>query len=70
MSLYSSASSFVGVVVVDAVVITAQHGQIRRCGVPTGFVGVDVVHLAPIGGYVAVWPGANEVFRGRHDALF
>src|SRR5699024_3900365 len=70
VALYSSASSFCGVVVVDAVVIAAQHRQIRRCGVAAVFVGVDVVYLAPIGGHVAVWPGANEVFRGRHNPLF
>ena len=28
---------------------------------PAVFVSVDVVNLAPIGWYVAVWPGAHEV---------
>ena len=69
VALYSSASSYLGVVVVDAVVIAAQHGQIRRCDVSAIFMSIDVVHLAPIGGNGAVWPRAHKVFRGGHDAL-
>ena len=51
----------IGVVVVDTVVVLAQHGQVRGFGVSAVFVGVDVVDLAPIGRHVAVWPRAHEV---------
>ena len=50
-------------VVVDAIVVFAQHGQVRGFGVSTVFVSVDVVNLASIGWYVAVWPRAHQVFR-------
>ena len=48
-------------IVIDAVVVLAQHREIRGFGVPAVFVGVDVVDLASIGWYVAVWPWAHEV---------
>ena len=51
------------IVVVDAVVVLAQHRQVRGFGVSAVFVGVDVVHLASIGWDVAVWPWAHQVFR-------
>ena len=51
------------IVVVDAVVVLAQHREIRGFGVSAVFVGVDVVDLASIGWYVAVWPWAHQVFR-------
>ena len=51
------------IVVVDAVVVLAQHRQVRRLGMPTVFVCVDVVNLASIGRYGAVWPWAHQVFR-------
>ena len=51
----------IGVVVVDAVVVLTQHRQVRGFGVSAVFVSVDVVHLASIGWYVAVWPRAHEV---------
>src|SRR5699024_12631753 len=70
VALCSSASSYLGVVVVDAVVIAAQHGQIRRCGVSAIFMSIDVVHLAPVGGNAAIWAGAHKVFRCRHNQLF
>ena len=50
------------IVVVDAVVVLAQHRQVRGFGVSAVFVCVDVVDLASIGWYVAVWPGTDEVF--------
>ena len=49
------------IVVVDAVVVLTQHGQVRGFGVSAVFVSVDVVHLASIGWDVAVWPGADEI---------
>ena len=51
----------VRVIVIDAVVVLTQHGQIRGFCMPAVFVGVDVVDLASIGWYVAVRPGAHEV---------
>ena len=48
-------------VIIDAVVVLTQHRQIRRLGMPTVFVGVDVVDLAPVGRDVAVRPGADEI---------
>ena len=49
------------IVVVDAVVVLTQHGQIRGFGVPAVFVCVDVVDLASIGWYVAVRPRTDEI---------
>ena len=49
------------VIVIDAVVILAQHRQIRGFCMPAILVGVDVVDLASIGWYVAVRPGADEI---------
>ena len=51
------------IVVVDAVEVLAQHGQIRGFCMSAVFVGVDVVDLASIGWYVAVRPGAHEILR-------
>ena len=51
------------IVVVNAVVVLAQHGQIRGFRVSTMFVCVDVVDLASIGRYGAVRPRAHQVFR-------
>ena len=48
-------------IVIDAVVVLTQHGQIRRLRMPAVFVSVDVVNLASIGWYVAVWPRTDEV---------
>ena len=53
----------VRVIVIDAVVVLTQHGQIRGFCMPAILVGVDVVDLASIGWYVAVWPWAHQVFR-------
>ena len=49
------------VIIIDAVVVLAQHRQVRGFGVPAVFVCVDVVDLASIGWYVAVRPGAHEI---------
>ena len=49
------------VIVIDAVVILAQHRQIRGFCMPAVFVGVDVVDLASIGRHIAVRPGADEI---------
>ena len=51
----------VWVIVIDAVVVLAQHREVRGFGVSAVFVGVDVVHLASIGWYVAVRPRAHEI---------
>ena len=48
-------------VVVDAVVVLAQHREIRRLGMPAVFVGVDVVDLASVGRHIAVRPRAHQV---------
>ena len=48
-------------IVIDAVVVLAQHREIRGFGVSAVFVGVDVVDLASIGRYGAVWPWAHEI---------
>ena len=50
------------IVIIHTVVVLTQHRQIRWLSVPAVFVSVDVVHLASIGWYVAVWPGTDEVF--------
>ena len=50
-------------VVVDTVVVLAQHGQVRGLGVSTMFVCVDVVDLASICWNVAVRPRTHQVFR-------
>ena len=55
-------------VVVDAVVVLAQHREVRWFGVPAILVCVDVVNLASIGWYVAVWPRAHQVFRHGQNA--
>src|SRR5699024_12878950 len=69
VACYSLSSSFCRIVVVDTVLIAAQHRQVCWCGVAAGFVCFDVVYLAPIGGHGAVWPWADKVFCRRHNAL-
>ena len=54
---------FARTVVVDAVVVLAQHGQIRWLCMAAILVGIDVVDLAPVGRDVAGRPGANEILR-------
>ena len=49
------------IVVVDAVVVLTQHGQIRGFRVPAVVVGINVVDLASIGGDGAVRPRAHEI---------
>ena len=49
------------VIIIDAVVVLAQHRQVRRCRVPAVVVGIYVVDLAPIGRHIAVRPRADEV---------
>ena len=49
------------IVVVDAVVVLTQHGQVRGFWMPAVLVGVDVVDLASISRNIAVWPWAHEV---------
>ena len=51
------------VIIIDAVVVLAQHRQVRGVGVPAVVVGIYVVDLAPISGHVAVWPRTDEVFH-------
>ena len=51
------------IVIIHTVVVLTQHRQIRWLGMPTMFVGVDVVDLASIGRYGAVRPRAHQVFR-------
>ena len=50
-------------IVIDAVVVLAQHREIRGFGVSAVFVGVDVVDLASICWNVAVRPRTHQVFR-------
>ena len=49
------------VIVIDTVVILAQHREVRWYGVPAILVCVDVVNLASIGRHIAVRPGADEI---------
>src|SRR5699024_8383412 len=49
------------VIILDAVVVLTQHGQIRGFCMSAVFVGVDVVDLASVGRYGAVWPWAHEI---------
>ena len=58
-------TSTMRVIVVDAIVIAAQHRQVGRLGMPAVFVRVDVVHLASISRHIAIWLGADEVFGHR-----
>ena len=51
------------IVIIHTVVVLTQHRQIRRLRMPAVFVSIDMVHLASIGRYVAVWPGADEILR-------
>ncbi len=56
------------IVVVDAVVVLAQHRQVRGFGVSAVFVCVDVVHLASISRNIAVWPRTDEVLCHSQSA--
>ena len=56
-------------VIVDAVVVFAEHGQVRRVSLAAILMGVDVVDLAPIGRHTAVRPGADKIFCRCQDAL-
>ena len=60
----------VWVIVIDAVVVLAQHRQVRRFRVSAVFVGVDVVDLASIGRHIAVWPWAHEILCHGESAKF
>ena len=60
----------VRLIVIDAVVVLAQHRQIRGFCMPAVFVCVDVVDLASIGRYGAVWPWAHEILRHGESAKF
>ena len=51
------------VIVIDTVVVLAQHRQVRGFGVSAMLMCVDVVDLAPIGRHIAVRPRAHQVFR-------
>ena len=57
-------------IVIDAVVVLAQHGQVRRFRVPAVVVGINVVDLAPISGHIAVRPRTHEVLRHSQRAKF
>ena len=57
-------------VVIDTVVVLTQHGQIRGFCMSAVFVGVDVVDLASIGWYVAIWPRTDEVLCHSQRAKF
>ena len=50
-------------VVIDTVVVLTQHGQVRRFGVSTVFMGVDMVNLASIGRHIAIRPRTDEILR-------
>ena len=58
---FSFLARTIGVVVVDAVVVLAQHRQVRRFGMTTILMRIDVVDLASIGRHIAVRPGADEI---------
>ena len=49
------------VIIIDAVVVLAQHRQVRGFGVPAVVVGINVVDLAPIGRHIAVRPRTDEI---------
>ena len=49
------------VIVIDTVVILAQHREVRWYGVSAILVCVDVVNLASIGRHIAVRPRAHEI---------
>src|SRR5699024_3836563 len=60
-SWFLSARRRWAVIVIDTVVILAQHREVRWLGVLAVFVRVDVVDLASIGRHIAVRPGADEI---------
>ena len=49
------------VIIIDAVVVLAQHRQVRGFGVPAVVVSINVVDLAPIGRHIAVRPRTDEI---------
>ena len=51
------------VIIIDAVVVLAQHRQVRGLCMTAILMRINVVDLAPISGHVAVWPRTDEVFR-------
>ena len=55
------------VIVIDTVVVLTQHGQVRRFGVSTVFMGVDMVNLASIGRHIAIRPRTDEILRHRSE---
>ena len=72
---YHSPSTFLaapcpGAVVVDAVVIGTQRGEVRWIGLPAILVRINVVYLASVCWDLAVWPRADEVFcDGQYPLL-
>ena len=66
----ASSGGFVGVVVVDAVVVGAQEGQVLDVGETACLPGDDVVDLAVIGRLVAARPGTRLGFGAQGEALF
>src|SRR5699024_12656139 len=56
------------IVIIDTVVVLAQHGQILRLRMATVFMRVDMVDLASIGWYVAVRPRTDEILRHGRGA--
>ena len=49
------------IVIIHTVVVLAQHRQVRRFGMTTILMRIDVVDLASIGRHIAVRPGADEI---------
>ena len=63
-------SSFaLAIVVIHAVVVLVQHGEILRVRLSAIFVCFHVVRLAAVGRDVAVWPWADEMILHGEDAL-
>ena len=58
-----------GVIVVNTVVISAQHGQVGRVGFSARLPRDDVVDLAVVRRFIAVFDRAGGVLRAGHDAL-
>ena len=51
------------IIIIDAVVVLAQHRQVRRLCMTAILMRINVVDLAPISGHVAVWPRTDEILR-------
>ncbi len=49
------------VIIIDAVVVLAQHRQVRGLCMTAILMRINVVNLAPIGRHIAVRPRADEV---------